>query len=136
MGKGSSKTFTNLQPSARDAARLHTRSRGPAREMMSTDSKKSEIATQPGKRTPAVVMTFSVSTVMMQFTHPMTNTRDASVDGASHDLRSVGSPATWSAQTKDTSATVGSLANAQNTSPASAMAPHTTSKAPIFHTAF
>ena len=31
---------------------------------------------------------------------------------------------------------MGSLANAQNTSPASAIAPHTRSKAPIFHTAF
>ena len=62
--------------------------------MMIVDSKKSEIATQPGKSTPAVVMTFSVSTVMTQLIQPMTNTRDDSVDGASHDLRSVGSPAT------------------------------------------
>jgi hypothetical protein len=86
--------------------------------------------THPGKSAPAVVMTFSVKIVMVQLKAPKMKTRGDSVDGASHDLRSVGSPATWSAQTKEINAIVGSFTKAQNARPAKETMPQTTSKGP------
>ena len=90
---------------------------------------------QPGKSTPAVVQTFNVKIVITQFRHPSMNVRADSDEGASHDFRRVGRAAAWSAQTKDTSAIVGSFTKAQKMSPATEIEPHTMSKVPIFHTA-
>jgi mitochondrial fission protein ELM1 len=90
--------------------------------------------THAGKSAPAVVNAVNVKRVIVQLRAPKMKTRGDSVDGASHDLRMVGSPAIWSAQTKETKAIVGSLTNIQKARPANEMAPHTMSKGPSRHT--
>ena len=81
-----------------------------------------------------MVSDFNVHRVIPQLATPMKKTRGDSVLGASHDLRIVGSAATWSATTKEISATVGWLTKAQKTRPAKEIEPQTTSKVPIRQT--
>src|ERR1700722_9662059 len=101
---------------------------------MSRPTIRSATKIHPGKSTPAVVNFVNVSSVIAQLVEPKKKSRGDSVLGASHDFRIVGSAAIWSATTKETSATVGSLTKVQNTSPPTDTAPHTASNAPSFHT--
>ena len=63
------------------------------RVSINADMTKSVTTMQPGKSTPAVVQTFNVKIVMAQFREPSMKVLADSLEGASHDLRKVGSAA-------------------------------------------
>jgi hypothetical protein len=111
------------------------RQRGPSRPTTRALITASHTKIAPGKTAPSVVKCRRVSRVMTQLTAPVTKTFADSVSGASHDLRTVGSAATWSALMNATIATVGSWMTAQKTIPTTETTPQAASKGPTRHTA-